>query len=163
MSTTIRPETETDRQAIFALTEAAFGRADESHLIDALRAGSSWISNLSWVAEREGRVLAHALATRCHIGDVPALCLAPCAVLPEFQGTGLGTEVIEAVIGAAREQGESYMTVLGHPTYYPRFGFYVDPDVTVPFEVEDGAFMVLQLGEAPMPAGEVRYAAEFGI
>lgn len=108
-------------------------------------------------------MVAHALATRCHIGDVPALCLAPCSVLPEFQGTGLGTEVIEAVIGAAREQGESYMTVLGHPTYYPRFGFDVDPDVTVPFEVEDGAFMVLQLGEAPMPAGEVRYATEFGI
>ena len=159
----IRPEIPTDHEAVHGLTAAAFDREDEATLVDALRQDAGWIDGLSWVAELDGRIVGHALATRCHIGKTPALCLAPCSVAPDLQGEGVGSLCIDAVIAAAQRQGEKFMTVLGHPNYYPRFGFLVDPRVTLPFEVDEGAFMVLKLAQDSMPAGEVKYADAFGI
>ena len=159
----IRPEIPTDHEAVHALTAAAFDREDEATLVDALRQDAGWIDGLSWVAELDGRIVGHALATRCHIGKTPALCLAPCSVAPDLQGEGVGSLCIDAVIAAAQRQGEKFMTVLGHPNYYPRFGFLVDPRVTLPCEVDEGAVMVLKLAQDSMPAGEVKYADAFGI
>lgn len=126
MSTWItRPETTADLSTIREINLAAFPTAEEADLVDALRADpQAWIDGLSHVAETEGGdIVGHALLTRCHIDAHPALALAPCAVLPAYQRKGAGSAVIQAVLEAARARGENTVVVLGHPDYYPRFGF----------------------------------------
>ncbi|HLL32790.1 MAG TPA: N-acetyltransferase, partial [Streptomyces sp.] len=108
----------------------------------------------------------HALLTRCHIGEVPALALAPCAVRPERQRTGAGSAAIRAALRAATDAGERYIVVLGHPGYYQRFGFTRASahGIALSIDVPDEALMALALDPAhPLPGGTVRYAAAFGI
>lgn len=163
----VRPETDRDRPFVRRVVEGAFPTAAEADLVDALRDDPAWIDGLSYVAEdRGGKIVAHALLTRCHIGETPALCLAPCSVLPEYQGHGAGTEVTRAVLREARSRGEKFVVVLGHPEFYPRFGFTraSTSGVRLSVEVPEDALMVLSLdGQTPVPAGLVRYAAPFGI
>ena len=83
---------------------------------------------LSYVAEApDGTIAAYALITRCHVDEVPALALAPVAVLPDRQRQGAGAAVVRAALEAARARGERLVLVLGHPEYYPRFGFVRAP------------------------------------
>ncbi|CAL9343272.1 hypothetical protein SUDANB121_00325 [Nocardiopsis dassonvillei] len=162
-----RVETDADTTAVHAVNAAAFDTPAEADLVDALRTGPAWIEGLSMVAVTgEGTVAGYALLTRCHIGRTPALCLAPCAVLPAHQGTGAGSAAIRAVLDAARARGERFVTVLGHPGYYPRFGFERASayGIGLSIEVPDEALMVLSLDPAHTPpAGTIRYAAPFGI
>ncbi len=163
---TTRPEAAGDIAAVREINVAAFDRPDEADLVEALRADPAWIDGLSMLAVTpDGTPVAHALLTRCHIGDVPALCLGPCAVLPAHQRTGAGAAAIRAGLAAARERGEQFVVVLGHPDYYPRLGFAQasTAGIRLSIEVPDEALMALSLGAAPLPAGLVRYAAPFGI
>ncbi|GAU66378.1 putative acetyltransferase [Streptomyces sp. NBRC 110611] len=163
-----RAETGADIPAIRAINLAAFPTAEEADLVDALRADpSAWIDGLSLVATDEnGTPVGHALLTRCHIGDTPALCLGPVAVRPEQQGRGIGSAAVLAALTAARNAGERYVVVLGHPTYYPRFGFTraSDHGIGLTIDVPDEALMALALDAGhPLPNGTVRYAPPFGI
>ena len=89
---TTRAETAADIPAVHGVELAAFPSADEAELVSALRRDPAWIEGLSVVTTApDGTVVGHALLTRCHIDDVPALCLAPCAVLPAHQRTGAGS------------------------------------------------------------------------
>lgn len=160
-----RPE---DVAAIRDITLAAFPGPEEADLVDALRTDpEAWVAGLSQVAvDAHGRPVGHALLTRCTVGGEPALALAPCSVLPEFQRQGAGGAAIRAALDAARQQGENLVVVLGHADYYPRFGFTPASaaGVTAPFEAPDDAFLVLALDpERPAPRGEVAYPAAFGI
>ncbi|WP_182358689.1 GNAT family N-acetyltransferase [Tomitella gaofuii] len=160
-----RAETAADAAAVRRVVLSAFDTAEEADLVDALRQDPAWIDGLSAVAvDGEGAVVAHALLTRCAIGDRPAVCLAPCSVLPEHQGAGAGTAVTRAVLEAARRRGERFVTVLGHPEYYPRFGFERASahGVRMRAAVPDDALMVLSLDGTAVPAGVIRYAAAFG-
>ncbi|MFF0991425.1 GNAT family N-acetyltransferase [Kocuria nitroreducens] len=162
-----RAETPADVPAVHDLNRAAFPTAEEAELVDALRQDPAWIDGLSMVTTSgDGTVVAHALLTRCHIGAVPALCLAPCAVLPAHQSTGAGSAAIRAVLHTAQEQGEAFIVVLGHPGYYPRFGFERASahGIGLSIEVPDEALMALSLDpDRSLPAGIVRYAEPFGI
>jgi predicted N-acetyltransferase YhbS len=163
-----RAEHGADRPAIRAIHLAAFPTALEADLVDALRADpSAWIEGLSLVAvDAADQPVAHALLTRCHIGGTPALCLAPVAVRPERQRAGAGTAAVRAALRAARNLGEHHVVVLGHPAYYPRFGFTRASahGIRVAFDVPDEALMALSLDPArPLPAGTVRYAGPFGV
>ncbi|MDH2389708.1 N-acetyltransferase [Streptomyces sp. HNM0663] len=163
-----RAETRADIPAVREINLAAFPTAEEADLVDALRADpDAWIDGLSLVAADEtGHLVGHALLTRCHIDDTPALCLAPCAVRPERQNTGAGSAAIRAALTAAKDMGERYVVVLGHPAYYPRFGFTpASADgITLTVDVPDEALMALTLeADAPLPSGTVHYAAPFGI
>ncbi|MET8830616.1 N-acetyltransferase [Streptomyces sp. NPDC004610] len=168
---TTRPETPADIPAVREVVRAAFGRPEEAELVDALRADPSWIDGLSVVSvdgdeDGDGKVVGHALLTRCHIGDAPALCLAPCSVLPEYQRGGAGSAAIRAALTAAAERGERFVTVLGHPEYYPRFGFTRASahGISITLDVPDEALMALSLTPGdPLPGGTIRYAAPFGI
>ncbi|MFI6497443.1 GNAT family N-acetyltransferase [Nonomuraea typhae] len=162
-----RAETPADVPAIRKIVLAAFETPAEADLVDALRADSSWIPELSVVAAGDGdRPIGHALLTRCHIGQTPALCLAPVAVLPGHQRSGAGGAAVRAALAQAAAMGERFVVVLGHPEYYPRFGFTRASahGIGVSFEVPDEALMALSLdpGQAP-PAGVIRYAAPFGL
>ncbi|KRV47810.1 acetyltransferase [Wenjunlia vitaminophila] len=162
-----RAETGADIPAIRDIDLAAFETPLEADLVEALRADSSWIDGLSVVTtDRDGRPVGHALLTRCHIGDAPALCLGPVAVLPEHQGTGVGSAAVRAALEAADGMGEAHVVVLGHPTYYPRFGFAPASryGIRVTIDVPDEALMALTLrADRPLPGGTIRYAAPFGI
>ncbi|GAB3301856.1 GNAT family N-acetyltransferase [Parasphingorhabdus pacifica] len=164
---TTRAETSSDIPTVRDINLAAFERSEEADLVDALRADTAWIDGLSTVTtDQDGTLVGHALMTRCHIDDVPALCLAPCAVLPSRQNSGAGSAAINAALHTAKNIGERFVVVLGHPTYYPRFGFVrasehgIGLNITVP----DEALMTLALdADHPLPAGIVRYAEPFGI
>ncbi|MFI0813147.1 GNAT family N-acetyltransferase [Streptomyces echinatus] len=163
-----RAETSADIPAIRDIIVAAFPTPAEADLVDALRADpTAWVEGLSLVAADEsGRPVGHALLTRCHIGDTPALCLAPCAVRPEQQRTGAGSAAVRAALSAARSLGEHHVVVLGHPSYYPRFGFHRASEygIVLSIDVPDEALMALSLDAGhPLPGGTVRYAAPFGI
>jgi len=162
---TTRVETSADIPAIREINLAAFDTAEEADLVEALRQDPAWIDGLSLVTlDDAGALVGYVLLTRAHIGDTPALCLGPCAVLPQYQKTGVGSAAIRAALAAAEARGEHFVTVLGHPEYYPRFGFTraSTHGVTMKTPVPDDALMVLSLGTEPLPSGVIRYAAAFG-
>ncbi|NEB04058.1 N-acetyltransferase [Streptomyces sp. SID13726] len=162
-----RGETHADIPAVREIDLAAFDTPLEADLVDALRADEGWIDGLNIVTtDQAGEVVGHALLTRCHIGDTPALCLGPVAVLPGHQRTGAGAAAVRTALEAAKDRGERFVTVLGHPDYYPRFGFTRASahGIRITLDVPDEAMMALALDPGhPLPAGTVRYAAPFGI
>jgi putative acetyltransferase len=164
---TTRPESPGDVGAVREVSLAAFPTAAEADLVDALRESDAWIDGLSIVAEDgEGTVVGYALLTRCHVGDSAALALAPCAVLPRVQRRGAGTAAISAALEAARAMGEKLVVVVGHPDYYPRFGFVPASSLGIRagFEVRDEALMALPLSpHADTPRGRLTYPAPFGV
>ncbi|MGW4566571.1 GNAT family N-acetyltransferase [Streptomyces sp. NPDC004561] len=163
-----RAETSADIPAIRDIVRTAFTTPAEADLVDALRADpTAWIEGLSLVsADEAGRPVGHALLTRSHIDSTPALCLAPVAVRPEHQRTGAGTAAVRAALAAARASGEHHVVVLGHPSYYPRFGFTraSGHGIGLTIDVPDDALMALGLdADHRLPSGTVHYAAPFGI
>ncbi|MFI1938639.1 GNAT family N-acetyltransferase [Streptomyces purpureus] len=177
-----RPETVADIGAVRLVNAAAFPTPEEAALVDALRADeSAWLPGLSYVAEApptpcgvggppDGTVVAYALITRCWVDGAPAAALAPVSVAPAHQRTGAGQAVVRAVLDAARLAGERLVLVLGHPDYYPRFGFTPASrfGILAPFEVPDEAMMALPLdvagrGSGPLPTGTITYPAAFGV
>ncbi|MFB7391053.1 GNAT family N-acetyltransferase [Streptomyces sp. NPDC056191] len=163
-----RPETAEDASAVRPLVAAAFGSEAEADLVDALRRDpDAWLPGLSYVAEApDGSIAAHALITRCLVDGAPAAALAPVAVAPAYQRTGAGKAVVRAVLDAARLRGESLVLVLGHPEYYPKFGFVRASEYGIKpgFEVPDESMMALVLDESePVPPGTIAYPAAFGV
>lgn len=163
-----RTERPGDAAAIRAINVAAFPSSEEANLIEALRADAeAWIDGLSVLAVDINDVpVGHALLTRCTVGGKPALALAPCAVLPEYQQQGAGGAAIRAGLEAAKQSGENLVVVLGHAEYYPRFGFSPASrfGITAPFDVPDEAFLALRLNpEQETPQGEIKYPPAFGV
>jgi len=165
---TIRPERPEDHDNVFRVHEEAFGRPNEGRLVQNLRRAPGFISELSLVA-LDGPVVGHILFTRITVrsGTVshPALALAPMAVLPPFQRRGIGSCLIRQGLEDARAFGHHVVIVLGHPGYYPRFGFVpAEPlGIHAPFAVSGEAFMVLGLQPSALSGlqGEVEYPPEF--
>ncbi len=165
---TVRPEAAADTAAVHAVNSAAFPTEAEADLVDALRRDpSAWLPGLSYVAEAaDGSLAACALLTRCLVAGVPALALAPVATAPEHQRMGAGQAVVWALLDAARRRGETLVLVLGHPEYYPRFGFVSASryGIRPGFEVPDEAMMALVLDDSvPVPQGTIEYPAAFGV
>ncbi|MBW1603460.1 N-acetyltransferase [Streptomyces sp. JJ66] len=155
-----------DAAAVRRIHLDAFPASEEADLIDHLRASGAWLPGLSWLAKTpQGEPVAHALLSRCHVADHPALALAPCATRPAHQGRGAGSAAITAALDAARAAGEHTVVVLGHPGYYPRFGFRpcADFGITPPpgHDWPTEAFLVLALDTGPLPSGAVRYPPPF--
>lgn len=152
---------------VTVLLDAAFGGSAESRLVTSLRADASWIPQLSLGAFASDDLVAYALLTRVAIGEdqVPALSFAPLAVAPDTQRLGVGSILTCAALSAARHLGESIVVVLGHPEFYPRFGFRPAGELGVdsPWSVPAEAWMLLELveGAASGVSGVVSYPAAF--
>lgn len=163
----IRPEAAHDVAAIRQVNEKAFGRPAEARLVDALRASGAAL--LSLIAEHDGEIVGHVLFSPAAVvsgdSETPAVALAPVAVLPEHQKQGIGSALIEQGLAELRDAGHGLVIVLGHPDYYPRFGFVPASrfGIRCPFDVPDEVFMVHELreGAAPQGGGVVRYRPEF--
>jgi len=162
----IRSEAPPDLDAIRHVNRAAFESDAEANLVDALRDGG--YVEVSQVAEVDGEIVGHILFTRLPIvttgGTVDALSLAPMAVLPSHQRQGIGTRLVEAGLDACREKGHKIVVVLGHPEFYPRFGF--SAELAQPLESPFGggeAWMAMELvpGALSGVEGRVEYPPPF--
>jgi len=154
--------------AMHRVNELAFGRSAEADLVDALRANGRAV--LSLVAECDAEIVGHILFSPVTIeserGIHRALALAPMAVLPEHQNLGIGSELVENALDVIREsEDEIAVVVLGHPEYYPRFGFVPANrfGLKCEYDAPDEAFMALETrpGSLKGIAGAVRYPPEF--
>ena len=125
----VRPETVDDFPAVREVVNLAFQNdaEGEADLIDALRAEPGYMPELSLVAELNGAVVGHVIFSEAYIetdsGRVPAIALGPLAVHPDWQQQGVGSRLIEEGLAAGRRLGHRIAVVIGHSTYYPRFGF----------------------------------------
>ena len=148
---TLRHESPADYPSITRVNDLAFGRKAEGKLINQLRSKDSFVNELSIVAEYEGQLVGHLLFTPVDIKNEfkshQTLTLAPMAVIPEYQKKSLGSLMIIFGLQEARELGYRSVIVLGHPSYYPKFGFVPASkwNITSPFPAPDEAFMALEL------------------
>jgi putative acetyltransferase len=144
VTTLIRPETDADHVAIREVNRRAFGTDAEARLVDALRAGG--YVQCSLVAKIDGLVIGHILFSDLPIatarGAIPAVALAPMAVLPEFQRQGIGTALVRDGLDRCRTAA---VIVVGHPEYYPRFGFSAALGAQLESPYPGPAFMALEL------------------
>lgn len=168
MSVFIRNECDSDQSSIWKLNQLAFGGDDEAALVDALRDGEFVVVSLIASLDREvvGHILFSPLTILTDNGAVDAVSLAPMAVLPKCQQQGIGSKLVNAGLKACREQGHKIAVVLGHPQFYPRFGFCAD--LAQPLESPFGggeAWMAMELvpGALNEISGSVRYSPPFGI
>jgi putative acetyltransferase len=165
----IRPERKEDFGAIHEVNRLAFGQEDESLLVQRIRNSSHFIPELSLVASKEGQIVGHILFSLIDIedqyGNRPVLSLAPMAILPEFQNQGIGSKLAREGLKRCRQLGYTIVIVIGHPNYYPRFGFIParQKGLDTTFPVPDEAFMVLELVPNALAEhkGTVKYPPEF--
>ena len=167
MNVVIRPETAADQDAIRHVNRVAFGQDEEARLVDALRDGG--YVRVSLVAEQMVQIVGHILFSDLPIitrsETVPALALAPMAVMPEFQNRGIGSALVQRGLEACRQQGHRTVIVLGHAQFYPRFGFSpkLAAHLESPFSGGD-SFMAVELvpGALDGVVGRVQYPPPFG-
>ncbi len=163
--TLVRVEADEDRAAVREVNRLAFGRDDEARLVDALRDGG--YDRGSLVAEVCGQVVGHVLFSALPIltprGSVEALALAPLAVAPSHQRRGIGSVLVREGLGTCREAGHRIVIVLGHPEFYPRFGFSAELAGRLRSPFSGPAFMAMELvpGALSGLTGEVRYPPPF--
>jgi putative acetyltransferase len=165
----IRKERPEDIEAIRMVNQKAFAQSQEGRIVDALRENGGVL--LSLVATINGRVVGHILYSPVSVshagGQVSGAGLGPMSVLPEFQRQGIGSRLVEEGIQRLRERGCPFVGVLGHPGYYPRFGFKPASGYGIgcEWDVPDEAFMLLVMDEARMEgvSGVVVYRGSFRV
>lgn len=144
----MREERWDDIDAVRFVNDAAFEQPDEGRIVDAVRSGGG--EHLSLIAECNGEIVGHILFSRVTLvfgdgGRLEGMGLAPMAVLPKYQGRGIGSQLVRE--GLARVLGAAcpFVVVLGHPEYYPRFGFERASkyQVRTKWDVPDDVFMML--------------------
>ncbi len=123
----IRQEFAADSAEVLEVVRLAFGRSVESQLVKKFRQNPDYVPELSLVAEFEGRVIGHILFFPVEVkvdGEaLQTLVLAPLSVDPSYQRRGVGGELVNAGLAVVKQRGYSSVLVVGHPDYYPRFGF----------------------------------------
>lgn len=164
MSVVIREERPEDIEAVRQVNRLAFGQDVEGSIVDTLRSKGAVL--LSLVATVEGRVVGHILYSPITVGDrFEGAALGPVSVIPEKQRQGIGGKLIDAGNRRIKDAGYPFIIVLGHPEYYPRFGFKPASTfgVTCQWDVPDNAFMVLPLDPVKTQkiSGLATYRPEF--
>ena len=162
----IRAEQSRDTDQVRLVNERAFDGPAEAAIVDAVRGTPDAIS---LVATEGDRIVGHILFTPVRIDGstaaIRAAGLAPMAVLPEYQRRGIGSQLVAAGLDACRAAGYDIVVVVGHPEYYPRFGFIPANTKGLEWEypVPANVFMVVELrsGTLERVRGIARYLPEF--
>jgi putative acetyltransferase len=164
---TIHDEQPADIESIGRINTQAFGQPAEAQLVDALRArGKILFSLVAWKEETPvGHVLFSPLLTDDRELLVGGAALGPVAVLPSFQNQGVGARLVRHGLAELKTAAARFVVVLGHPEYYPRFGFAPAQEfgMSCEFDVPPEVFMVLELQQRVLEgwSGRVRYQPEF--
>jgi putative acetyltransferase len=164
---TVTGERSEHRAAVLALHRAVFGGEYEAELVERLdRDGLVVASLVALEAEIVvGHVLFSELAVAIDGRPILAASLAPLAVLPDFQRSGIGVRLVTNGLRILRDRGKAAVIVLGQPSYYRRFGFSAEVarKLEGPFMGEN--FMALELTSGALAGltGSARYPAAFGI
>ena len=165
VSLAVRCEESGDEADIRDVTERAFGAVAEARLVDALRGCER---SLSFVAIDDGRIVGHILFTPIATESPTAARiagLAPLSVHPDYQRKGIGSRLVRAGLDESRRHGYSAIVVVGHPAFYPRFGFVPahTKGLRCEYPVRPEVFMVAELEADGLKgvSGLVRYRSEF--
>jgi len=164
---TIRLEKPGDAAAIHQVNLLAFGQLLEVDLVDALRQSGGLI--ISLVAVQDGCLVGHIAFSPVTItsstATIAALGLGPMAVLPAYQRRGIGSQLVEVGLTACHHTPYGVVVVLGHPHYYPRFGFVLAKPLGIVWEHDapEEACMVKEIHEGALAQirGVVKYRPEF--
>ncbi|MBC8345966.1 MAG: N-acetyltransferase [Candidatus Marinimicrobia bacterium] len=162
----IRPEKREDCIEISKLNDLAFGGTDEGKIIHGLRQNANPI--ISIIAEENSEILGHIIFSPVILStnpSLPIMGLGPMAVKPENQHSGIGTKLVYRGLKACREINIKAVVVLGHPTYYPRFGFApaIHFGISSEYDVPKDAFMIKELQDDILlgEKGIVKYHSTF--
>ena len=164
---TIRPEILEDQASIHYVNQEAFGRNQEADLVDKLR--KRGVLTVSLIAVQETAIVGHIAFSPVEIASEKssfwALTLAPMAVLPSHQNKGIGSKLVIVGLQECLRLGHEIIVVVGHPNYYPRFGFVpANPKgIECEFEAPHEAWMIKELKEGALAGrqGKVRFQPEF--
>lgn len=167
----IRTECEKDYNDVFKLNYEAFrNREDEPKLIERIRLSPQFIPDLSIVAEKNGEIVGHILLSKAEVinddCNHEVIVLAPIAVKPSLQKQGIGGLLIQEGLNRCKDLGYGMVLLIGHPTYYPKFGFKPARGFGLElkqFKVSYEVFMVCEIieGELGKIKGELRYPETF--
>lgn len=165
----IRQEQPRDIDAIFEVSYQAFAQDGEARLVKALRDDGDYDAELSLVAVTGERIIGHIIFPPVTIvsdtANTEALSLATLSVHQDFQGLGIGAALVEEGLLECQRLGHRIVIVVGHPKYYPRFGFSPAKQygIHAPFPCPDEAFMALPLESGALDgiSGTVRYPPAF--
>jgi len=167
---TIRKEQPGDAEQVRIVNTRAFERAAEAEIVDTLRRACP--EGVSFVAVYRNKIVGHILFTPAVVAskeqEIKGMGLAPLAVLPEFQRQGIGSQLIQAGLDEMHRAEQPFVIVLGHPEYYPRFGFVRASRYGIVSEYEgvpDEAFMILVFDAAALAgvSGVGKYRPEFAV
>ena len=164
----IHIEKETDIQQIWQINAKAFETDAEANLVSSLR--KSGLPFISMVYEENKKLLGHILFTPVelegHPNNLRIMGLGPMAVTPEMQNNGIGSALVKAGIEQCECEGFNAIIVLGHPNFYPKFGFVpsVKYGIISEYDVPEDVFMVLELNENALKGkeGTIKYHEAFG-
>lgn len=163
----IRPETSEDKTAIHHVNQEAFGQTEEADIVDRLRIRGALTISLVAVQSEEivGHIAFSPVTVEMEHSNFDAIALAPIAVLSAYQCKGIGSQLVRAGLEECRRLGCEIVVVLGHPNYYPRFGFTPakPKGINCDFQVPDEAWMILELKESALAGrrGSVKFQPEF--
>lgn len=161
----IRIEQVGDVDAVREVNLAAFSGGEEADIVDALRTNGG--VRLSLVAVVDGTIAGHLLLSPLTVGSLAGAALGPMAVLPAYQRQGIGSTLVAQALDRMREQACPFIVVIGHPAFYPRFGFEsaARHGLTCDWPVPEDTFMVAVLspGITERLAGRAQYRAEFSL
>jgi putative acetyltransferase len=162
----IRKERPGDESQVHQVNALAFEREAEAEVVDLLRKNCP--EGTSLVAEEDGRIVGHILFTPAIIEgegqQVLGAGLAPMAVLPEYQGKGIGSALVRAGLEAMKQAGQPFVVVLGHPWFYPKLGFEKASKYGIRCEYKgapDEAFMVVVFDAEKVIPGLAHERPEF--
>lgn len=165
----IRQETAKDYDEIYLLVKLAFENAehtdgDEQNLVSRLRNSDAYIPELSLVAEKNGKIVGHIMFTKTNVNGIIQLTLAPLSIHIEYQRQGIGGMLIEEGHKIGEQLGYEFSILLGHPSYYPKFGYLPAANFGIksPFDVPSECFMAINLkGKPTQLNGTVEYPKAF--
>lgn len=165
--TIIRAEQAQDKTSIEQINRAAFEDDEEAQLVNALR--DSGCEYLCRVTEMDDKVVSYILFTPVTLtgkqSNLKLFGLAPMAVLPEYQNQGMGSVLVKQDLDECRARGYDAIVVLGHPNYYPKFGFVPSDDYGIKseYDVPREVFMIQELvpGCLKGKSGVIQYHEAF--
>ncbi len=169
---TLRREAPADEREVETMVRQAFWNCyrpgcDEHYLVHLLRHSPVFVPALDVLAEADGRIIGSIMYSQAHIlldagGELPVLSFGPIAVLPSYQGKGVGGRLIRHTQAMARELGETAILIYGDPAYYSRYGFLPAQTYSVGSAQDQycGALQAYELHEGALHSAAGRFVED---